>query len=299
MTLPASLLPELPSLLVIAEECHFLRAAERLNVSQPRISQVVRRIEDIVGYEIFVRRPRVRLTPAGELLVKAARQAFADLDLGLVRARDAATGRRGTVRLGYAPVAMMTKLPRLLKSFHERNPLIDLKLHTTFSANLWTSFEARQLDLIVSRETHERRGIGTHLFVTDGLVAVLPEDDPAAASGELRLESLASRDFIGSDEAIAPQWHAVIADLCRAAGFEPNIRQRTNDWGATLALVASGLGVSIVSSTLAQLSFPGIRFVPLKGAEHAGSFWIACHQRSQDPAVKLLFAELIGNSAAG
>jgi DNA-binding transcriptional LysR family regulator len=74
MALPSSVLPELPALLVIAEEAHFGRAAERLNVSQPRVSQVVRRMEDILGYKIFYRHPRVRLTAAGELLVKTARQ---------------------------------------------------------------------------------------------------------------------------------------------------------------------------------------------------------------------------------
>ena len=298
MTLPASLLPELPALLVVAEECNFSRAADRLNVSQPRISQLVRRVEDIVGYEIFFRRPRVRLTPAGDLLVKAARQALAELDLGLARAEGAAAGRRGMVRLGYAPVAMMTKLPRILKSFHERNPLVELHLHTTFSSNLWSGFDARQYDLIVSRETHERRGVRNHLFVRDSLVAVLPEGDPGGKAGEISLASLAARDFVGSDEEIAPQWHRMIAEMCAAAGFAPNVTQRTNDWGATLALVASGLGVSIVSSTLAKVRFPGIEFVKLEEAEDAGAFWVACRERAQDPAVRRLLAELLdGNDA--
>src|SRR5438105_7745375 len=109
MYLPPSLLPELPALLVIAEECHFGRAAERLNVSQSRVSQIVRRVEDIVGYPIFVRRPQVRLTEAGELLTKGARVALSELDLAIARAGSAAAGRSGKVRLGYAPVAMLTR----------------------------------------------------------------------------------------------------------------------------------------------------------------------------------------------
>ena len=293
MTLPSALLPELPALLVIAEECHFGRAAERLNVSQPRISQIVRRVEDIVGYEIFSRRPKVRLTVAGQLLTKAARQALGDLDVGLAQAEIAAAGRYGTVRLGYAPISMMTKLPFILKSFHERNPLVELQLHTTYSANLWTAFESRQYDLIVSRETHDRPGITNQLFVRDSLVAVLPKGDPAAGSGELSSAALAGRNFGASDEAIAPQWHRVVTSLCHAAGFEPHITQRTNDWGATLALVASGLGISIVSSTLAQVHFPGIEFIPLSEAIGVSSFWIASHKNVDDPAVKLLLSELI------
>jgi len=297
MSVPASLLPELPSLLVIAEECHFGRAAKRLNVSQPRISQIVRRAEDVLGYQIFYRRPQVRLTPAGKLLTNAARHALDEFDVALARAEDAAAGRRGTVRLGFAPVAMLTKLPRILKSFHERNPFVELRLQTSYATNLWAGFEAGQYDLIVSRETRDLPGIDNHLFVRDNLVAVLPEGDPAANELELSIAALASRDFVTREEEIAPQWHHAIADLCRSAGFEPHVTQRTNDWGAMLALVASGLGISIVSSTLAQVRFPGVQFVPLKEAIGLGSFWIAGHQNGKDATVRLLLSELVGDGS--
>jgi DNA-binding transcriptional LysR family regulator len=285
-------LPEIPALLVIAEECHFGRAAERLNVSQSRVSQIVRRVEDIVGYPIFIRRPQVRLTEAGALLSKAARLALSELDVAVLRARDAAAGRSVTVRLGYAPVAMLTRLPALLKTFRARNPCVELQLHTTYSANLWAGLEAGQLDLIVSREARVRAGIRNRFFARDSLVAALPEGDPAAAEIELPLSSLRDRDFVTIDEAIAPQWHHTIASMCHSAGFDPRVVQRANDWGATLALIASGLGVSIVSSTLAQLRFPGIKFVPLAEAVGAGSFWIAHHEKISHPAVTLLQMEL-------
>lgn len=293
MSMPSSLLPELPALLVIAEECHFGRAAERLNVSQPRVSQIVRRIEDIVGYKIFFRRPGIRLTPAGKLLTKAAGQALDELSRGLARAEHAATGRSGLVRLGYAPVAMLTRLPRILKSFRARNPEVELQLHTTHLANLWTGFDTHRYDLIISREAYYRSGVNNHLFARDGLVAVLPEGDPLANGQALPIAALAGREFIASEDAIAPQWHQMIAAMCQAAGFEPRITQRTNDWGAMLALVASGMGISIVSSTLAQLSFPGVEFIPLKDAESASSFWLACHEKSKDQAVDVLLSELI------
>ena len=297
MSLPPLLLPELPALLIIAGECHFGRAAERLNVSQPRVSQVVRRVEDIVGYRIFERRPQVKLTAAGELLVKAARQALSELGVGLARAGNAAVGRRGTVRLGYAPVSMMTRLPHLLKSFHERNPLIDLSLQTTYSASLWNEFDEGRFDLIVSREARDRPGVHNHLFMRDSLVAVVPDGDPAAAAASISIAALRGRDFVTSDEGIAPQWHQMVASICRTAGFEPRVTQRANDWGATLALVASGLGVSIVSSVLAQLRFPGIKFVPIEEGIGVGAFWIAARKIAADPAVTLLLSELTGDSA--
>jgi len=292
MSVPTGFLPELPALLVIAEELHFGRAAARLNISQPRVSQIVKRVEDVLGYPIFDRRPRVRLTEAGELLVKAARNALSEFQAALARARDTATGRRGTVRVGFAPVSMLTRLPHILKSFRERNPLVELYLQTTYAANLWSEFEAGEYDLIVSREARELAGVENHLFLRDNLVAVVPESDPLANSAELSIAALADREFVTSDEAIAPQWHQTVASLCRAAGFEPSVTQRTNDWGAMLALVASGLGITIVSSTVAQIHFPGVKFLPLKEGKGVGTLWIASQRDIADPAAKILLSEL-------
>lgn len=298
MYIPPSLLPELSVLLVIAEETHFGRAAERLNVSQPRISQIVRRIEDVVGYEIFIRRPRVRPTPAGEILIQVARQALGDLQAGSVRAAEVAAGRGGAVRLGYAPGAMLTPLPALLKAFCSHNPSFVLQLHGTYSANLWAGLEAGSFDVIVSREARVRPGIQNRLFLRDNLVAALPEDDPSANQAELPVTSLRDRDVIGIDQSIAPQWHHALASFCQSAGFELRVTQTANDWAAILALVASGLGVSIVSSTIAQLRFPGVAFVPLAEGAAVGAFWVTSHDAAPDPAVRLLRSALLDRAGA-
>jgi len=296
MRLPPSLLPELPALLVVAEECHFGRAAERLNVTQSRVSQVVRRMEDLLGYRLFIRRPHVRLTRAGELLAKAVRLALSELDVAVARAGDAAAGGGGTVRLAYVPVAMLTGLPRLLKRFREENPRIELALHSAYSASLWEGLEANQFDVIVSWETRVSPGIQSYRFAPDSLIAVLPEGDPAACKAELSIDFFRNRDFVALDEGIAPQLHQTVGSICRSAGFEPRVVQRANDWASMLALVASGLGASIVSSTIGELCFPGVSFVPLVEGLGAGSFWIAYRETSADPAVNLLIAGLIAGS---
>jgi DNA-binding transcriptional LysR family regulator len=297
MDIPWSLLPEMPVLFVIAEECHFGRAAALLNVSQPRISQIVRRAEDIVGYPIFERRPQVRLTPAGEILIQSARQALSDLNAGTSRAADVAAGRSGTVRLGYAPVTMLTRLPHLLTAFREKYPGVALVLHETYSTNLWAGLDVGRFDIIVSREAHVREGVRNHVFLRDNLVAVLPAGHSAASEAELTVSRLRNYDFVVIEAAIAPQWHHSIFSICQSAGFEPRVTQYANDWAATLALVATGLGVSIVSSTLAQLSFPGVVFVPLSEGIGVGAIWVACPDAPQDPAVTLLISELIADAS--
>lgn len=297
MQICSSLLAEMPALLVIADEGHFGRAAERLNVSQPRVSQIVRRAEDVLGYDLFVRRPHVRLTQAGEILVKAARQALNDLNAGSTRASDVAAGRSGRVRLGYAPVAMLTPLPALLKNFRERFPGVTLELHQTYSRDLWVGFDAGQFDIIVSRASHVREGVRNHIFVRDNLVAALPVGDPLTNERVLTIAALRNHDFVAIEQANSPQWLQAIAAVCQSAGFEPRVVQRTNDWAATLALVASGLGVSIVSSTLAQLSFPGVSFVPLAEGVGAGAFWVASREKALDPAVTLLQSDILGGAS--
>src|SRR5438270_12549939 len=87
--------------------------------------------------------------------------------------------RAEAVRWGYAPVAMLTRLPAVLKSYRARNPRVELQLHTTYSANLWAGLEAGQFDLIVSRDARVRSGIRNHFFSRDSLVAVVPAWHPA------------------------------------------------------------------------------------------------------------------------
>ncbi len=295
MEIPPSILSELPALLVIADECHFGRAAERLNVSQPRVSQIVLRIEDLVGFRIFIRRPQVRPTAAGESLIKAARHALGGLAEGLAQASDVAAGRLGTVHLGYSPVAMLTPLAGSLKSFRSKNPGITLSLQEHYSADLWTSLETGELDVIVSREARDRPGIRNSPFYYDSLVAAVPADDALAEQTQLHITCLRDRNFVAIDDSISPQRLGTIMSFCTSAGFEPRIVQRANDWAAILALVATGIGVSIVSSTLAQLKFPGVKFVTLEGGEGAGSFWVSHRQESMDPAVRLLCSELVND----
>jgi DNA-binding transcriptional LysR family regulator len=183
-----------------------------------------------------------------------------------------------------------------LKGFREKYPGVTLDLDQTYSTNLWSGLEAGKFDIIISREAHVREGISNHLFLRDNLVAVLPAGDPAVMDGTLTIERLRDHDFVAIDEVISPQWHHAISSFCHLAGFEPRVTQRANDWAATLALVASGLGASIVSSTLAQLHFPGVAFVALAEGVGAGAFWVASYEAALDPAVTLLRSELISSA---
>ncbi|HEY0044617.1 MAG TPA: LysR family transcriptional regulator, partial [Allosphingosinicella sp.] len=102
---------ELKALATLAEELHFGRAAERLGIAQPQLSEMIRRIESEARVTIFERRPHVRVTHGGAVLVETARRVLAELDAGTQRARAVAAGRIGRVSLGFSPVAMCSDLP--------------------------------------------------------------------------------------------------------------------------------------------------------------------------------------------
>jgi DNA-binding transcriptional LysR family regulator len=192
---------------------------------------------------------------------------------------------------------MLTRLPRLLTAFRDKYPGVTLELHQTYSTCLWAGLDAGRFDIIVSREAHVREGVRNHLFLRDNMVAVLPAGDPMASEVELMVARLRNYDFVAIEEGVAPQWHHAITSACRSAGFEPRVTQHANDWAAVVALVASGLGVSIVSSTLAQLGFPGVVFVPLAEGIGAGAIWIACPDAPRDPAVTLLLSEIVSGAS--
>ncbi len=266
-------------------------------MSQPRLSQIVRRIEDRTGFPLFIRRPQVRLTPAGEMIVKTAARALDDVRSGLFLAQDIAVGRRATLRLGYAPVAMLTDLPTALKSFRDDNPAVSLELTEAHTAKLWRGMDSGRFDLILTRETRKRRDILSRNLSHDRLVAVTSEGDPLAGRTPLRLSHLKSRDFVLFREQAAPLYHQRILDLCMEAGFEPRVSQFADGWSTILALVAAGFGVSLVSATLTRIPFPGCTFVELSSARDVAQFWMSWRAADEAPALQRLITTLTTNGA--
>lgn len=257
----------LRSFVVLAEERHFGRAAARLHIAQPALSQQLKALEREVGARLLDRSTRrVDLTDAGRLLLQRAREVLAaadraDADLALLVA-----GRAGRVRLGFVGTATYDVLPRVTRKVREELPDIDLELHGELLAPaLLDGLRTHTLDLAVLRPGPVTPDdLVVHVLRHEPLVAVLPVTHPAAAAGEVALADLAGDTFVthpsGARSTLQPQ----VLDACRRAGFEPDVLE-VGETGTLVVFVAAGLGVGLVPASVRALRLDGVAYVPLAG----------------------------------
>ncbi|MCC5474771.1 LysR family transcriptional regulator [Streptomyces barringtoniae] len=262
MDRPELPLPQLHAFVVLTEELHFGRAAARLGIAQPPLSQQIRRLEERVGYALFDREPgRVRLTPAGGALLPAARQALAGLADGLAAARAVGSGRSGRLRIGFAASLALTVLPGLLRDFRRRFPDAHLDIREMTTAPQLDALRDRTIDIGLLREPPaDVSELGFRTVFSEPFVAVLPAAHPLAAQRTVRPAQLADERFVLLPRAVGPQLYDRITGLCEEAGFTPRISQHAVEWQTVCALVETGLGVSVAPASIRRIRLRGVAF---------------------------------------
>lgn len=248
----------------LAEELHFGRAAERLGIAQPPLSQQIKSMEEIVGYPLFERRPQVRLTPAGEALLEVARRTLAQVEEGLELTRRAGRGEAGKVTVGFAASILTTALPEILRTYREQYAGVELRLRELSSAAQAAALADGSIDVGFVREAVTQ---GSDLIcepiLREEFVAVLPPAHPLGERKQLHLIDIAEEPFVHFPRAVAPALFDQIADACQRAGFRPRVVQEAQEWLTILGLVEAGLGVSLVPSSFCRLRWGGVQYRPL------------------------------------
>ncbi|WP_165491789.1 LysR family transcriptional regulator [Egibacter rhizosphaerae] len=240
----------LQAFVVVAEEQHVGRAAERLHVTQPTLSRQMAALERDLDATLFSRaRRRLALTPAGETLLAGARELLSrtgDLARDVARAH---RGELGTLRLGFVQSATFEALPRIVRAFRQAHPDVMLDAHPMPTRVQLEAFREGRLDVGLMRP----RGplpepLRTRPVSLDPLVAVLPSGHPLAERAEIPLAALADEPFVFYARPQGPEVHDTIVGLCRQAGFSPSIVHEARDVQTLVSLVAADLGVSLVIS---------------------------------------------------
>lgn len=282
------------ALCAVADTLHFGKAAERLGIAQPQLSELVRRAEQRAEVRIFERRPSVRLTPGGEVLVRAARTILRQATEAVEEARAVTTGHVGKVRLGFSAAAMLTDLAKCVGEFRRANPRVNLLLTEAPSAQLWEGLDRGDLDLIVGREApgHERHAGEPVLY--DELVVLGSDRHPALAADRVRLRDLQGQPFILFSRATAPAYHDHLLSGCAKAGLRPNVGWEVDSWVAILALVAGGHGLTLGTRQLTRLQLPGLTSRPLS-ERIATDFWLCWRRDSLAAAPERLQKFLLAN----
>ncbi|MFJ8311517.1 MULTISPECIES: LysR family transcriptional regulator [unclassified Streptomyces] len=254
----------------VAETRHFTRAAERVHVSQPSLSQQIKALENELGAELFSRaRGNIALTDAGEALLPLARRILADADTARIEVQELAQLRRGRVRLGATPSLCTGLLPDVLRAFHDRHPGIQLLIEEGGSHDLVRELARGALDLalIVLPLPAASPALTTIELLQEDLVVVSsPAEAPPGDGPRVRIADLRQAPLVMFRHGYDLRELTVAA--CRAEGFEPAFTVEGGEMDAVLGFVRAGLGVAVVPSMVAAragdlrvtpLARPGLR----------------------------------------
>ena len=252
----------------VAEEGHVTRAAERLGIQQPPLSQQIQALERELDLLLFRRKPRgVELTDAGRTLLVDARRILGDVDGALAKVKRTARGEQGRVVIGFTSSAPFHPfVPRTIRLFRERFPQVSVTLEEGGTGDLVAALRSERLDVAFIRSpVPDGDGITVHEMLEEAMVAALPSAHPLAAepTTPLPLAGLAAEPFVLYRRASGPGLHDQIIGACQTAGFSPKIEQQAPRIVATLNLVAAGLGVTIVPESLSGMQLADIVYRPL------------------------------------
>jgi DNA-binding transcriptional LysR family regulator len=284
----------------VAREGHITRAARKLNIAQPPLSQQIKQLEAEIKSPLFVRLPRgVALTDAGRSFLADTEAILIDLERAKTRAQRTARGEVGRIAVGFTTSAPFHPLvARAIREYRRAKPDVSFVLEETGSGELLSGLRDERLDVAFIRSgMADPAGITVHSLQDEDMVAALPARHPLARAKALGLRDLAAETFILYRRPDGRGLYDVIIAACAEAGFSPHVGQEAPRIVSTLNLVAAGLGVTIVPASLSRLPLEGVTYRPLKGKPAVKvPLNLACRRNERSAAV-LSFIELVRKQA--
>lgn len=280
-----------------AEELHFAKAAERLGIAQPVLSQQIKVLENQLGGKLFNReKRRVELTEMGAAFLEEAQVALAAANKAIHVAKDIARGVSGSINIGIVGSVMYEhELSQLFSNYCLAHPDIKMSLNELPVVNQLDAIRTKHLDLAIVREPIPAQLLEELEYFTlssQRLVVVLPIRHRLSGADSVKLQNLAEDSFLGFSDPDGIGMHQAALDLCRQAGFEPQFSQQTSSLTTMVSFVGAGFGVGLVVDMVSHLKIPGVRYLPLKDVE-ATSNLILVHRRfERSVAVCALLADI-------
>lgn len=279
----------------IADEESFSRASLRLRIAQPALSRQIKAIEEEIGVTLFQRLPRgAALTEAGRIFIDEARAVLASVEAAVQKARRAQRGEVGLLRIGFTASASFNPfVTRAIRDFRRLNPHVEIELVEEATASLLARFNANRLDVAFMRPAP---GEVDHLWsmhvLDEPLMVAMPSEHPQAARQRVDLRLLAHEDFIIYPRQNGRALFDLIISVCRDVGFSPKVLQIAPQMTSIVNLVATGIGLSIVPASIAQVTTPGVVYRPLRGTSARAELTLA-RTVSSELRPALVFTELV------
>ncbi|AEB57229.1 LysR substrate-binding domain-containing protein [Ectopseudomonas mendocina] len=276
---------------MVAEERHFTRAAARLNMQQPPLSQQIRSLEQELGFELFIRHAKgVDLTVGGEVFLREAKDILLRVQQGGLKAARAAQGIEGTLRLGFTSSAASHPLiPKIIRRYREHYPGVDIALNEGSARVLTDNVVSERVDVgILRAPVADPAGVAYHRLLNEELVLTLPVGHRLlAGKGAVSLKDLAGEPLILVRRPGAPGMYANFLQACRNAGFEPHVAFEVERMLTNVSLVAAGAGVSVVPASMRGFHEHSVAYRSIRDAKPrlVAPITLVCRELHQSPQV--------------
>lgn len=281
---------------VLAEELNFSRAAERLHVAQPALSQQIRALEERLGTPLGDRSSRpLRLTEAATYLCIEARQILASFEQATLGTREIGLGKRGWLGIGFTRSAMYSILPPALKAFHREFPDVELKLFEMLTEEQAGALHDRRIHVGIGRQVQPLADCSTRPLLREHVMIALPPEHPLAREKTIRITELADSPLVLYPKHPNAYFPRFVESLFRDAGLMSYVAYQAYEIQTAIGLVAAGLAITFVGESVARLGRPDVVYTRLHGAGEAQMTTLAASFRGDDNSPHLhAFLEAFG-----
>lgn len=283
---------------VVAEELHFTRAAQRIGIAQPPLTFQIKALESELGVRLFDRQPgRVRLTEPGKVYLEEARAILEHVQRAAQRCQASAQGKVGRVRVGFTESAsFLGEVTRALQGYRSRYPHVELSLEENRTGPLMDSLRQGRIDVAFVRPPTGADDICFHLIASEPMVVVVPKGHRLDGRRSVRLDALRDERFVLFARTTRYGMPEMVLAACESKGFVPTVVQYAPQISSTINLVASGLGISIVPACMRASRADDVRYLTLTGSGLVASLGLAHRTDDLSPAARNL-VDLVMNGA--
>jgi DNA-binding transcriptional LysR family regulator len=297
-------LKQLKYFLAVAEEKSFSRAAERLHISQPPLSQQIMKLESELGVKLFARTTRTfELTVAGKALMAEASELLAKMRMTIDTIRQIDRGEVGRLRVGIVGSAMWGPIPSLLEEFQTKFPRVTWTLHELGPTQQYEALRAKQVDVGFWREPKldeddlKADNLRQELCFREDVCVAINEHHPLAKQEAIELTDIAEEPMLTLtlEKSSFPRY---LVQCCVKAGFQPTIFQEASEPQTLLAMVGAGLGVTLLPETTSRIGWPGVVFLPIRSNPPSANLYITYTTLDDAPVVRA-FLNILNPPARG
>lgn len=272
---------------IVAEELHFGRAAERLQMTQPALSKQIHSLELELGVLLFARTKRtVKLTFAGQVFLEQARQVLNHADRAVQLAKRAARGEVGSLKLGFTTTATQTVLPALVREFCAGYPHVELTMQELSTETQVQALNRHQIDFAFLHPPIDERGLNLYSIGAEPFVVVLPKHHRLSQQKYVHPKQLAQELFILHPRHEGPFLYRQFLDLCQQLGFEPAISQQAVSHTTRICLVAAGQGITFIPQSVQASVGTDVVCKPLEPCSIQMEFAAAWRQNDRSPVLE-------------